>query len=77
MDRVEEKQVHQTANDADQPGQHEVECLFIEDQFFAPAQRAPPVAVKKIPRPRDHAAVHPRLHRANLNADCNFDEMGL
>jgi hypothetical protein len=35
------------------------------------------VAVKKIPRPRDHAAFHPRLHTANLNADCNFDERGL
>jgi hypothetical protein len=74
---MEEKQVYQAADDADQSGQHEVEGFFPQDQLFAPAQRALPMAVKKIPRPRYHAAIHPRLHTANLSTDDGFDETRL
>jgi hypothetical protein len=36
-----------------------VKRLFIEDEFFAPAQGTPPMAVKKIPHLRHKAAILP------------------
>src|ERR1035437_1667408 len=62
VDRVKEKQVHQTADDADAAGQHEVKRIFVEREFFAPLQCGPPMAAKKFLRLRNQPAFHPRLH---------------
>ena len=76
MDRVIEKQIDQSADDADEAGEHEVERLLLEHQLLAQLQRAAPVPPEKLLRLRDQAAVQPRLHAANLSAKRGSDEGG-
>ena len=76
MDRAIEKQVDQRAEDADEPGEHEMERLLLEHQLFAQLQRALPVPAEKFLRLGHQAVVQPRLHAANLSEKRGADEGG-
>ena len=67
--RIIKEEVHQTADDADNSGQHEVESFLVEDKLFAPAQRALPVTADKIARPGHDPVFKPPLHDGNLPAN--------